>query len=293
MAIDPNGQGGDDNPVILGGLKQTGSMNQGVHQPGFERVGPIITAERFKKEYLFGVPLVASLTGEKIEDDTLVKFILKGIGEFETSVRVPVHPVKIIDRFDFERADDLRFGTRRFTRWPVIKVEGLDALWPGRNESLGSVDEGLTQEINYPTSWVTLQGDTGLFRIIPNSGSLVNADVNFLASSAYRTVVLGGLKSWPNLWRVTYIAGFEKDCIPDIVNDLIGIMAAIKLLSQLGPAIFPVASQSVSIDGMSQGTGTGGPQWLSQRISELSAERDRLVTQLKQHYATDLQFWAF
>jgi hypothetical protein len=293
MAIDPSGQAGNDNPVVLGGIEQTGSMNQGLHEPGFERTGPILTVERFKQEYLFGIPLVASLTQEKISDETLKQFIKKGIGEFETSVRVPVHSVKIVDRFDFERADDLRFGTRRFTRWPVQKVERLNALWPGRNESLGSVDPTLTQEISYPTSWVTLQGDTGLFRIIPNSGTLVNADVNFLASSAYRTVVLGGLKAWPNLWRVTYIAGFQKDCVPDIVNDLIGILAAIKLLSQLGPAIFPVASQSVSIDGMSQGTGTGGPQWLAQRITELSLERDRLVQQLKQHYATDIQMWAF
>lgn len=293
MAIDPNGKGGNDNPVILGGLEETGPLNQGTHEPGFERVGPIISVERLKQEYLFGIPLRAALTGEEVSDDTLAQFIKKGIGEFETSVRVPVHPVKINDRFDFERADDLRFGTRRFTRWPVIKVQALRALWPGRNESLGSVDPDQTQEISYPTSWVTLQGDTGLFRVIPNSGSLVNADVNFLASSAYRTVVLGGLKSWPNMWRVEYIAGFEKDCIPDIVNDLIGVMAAIKLLSQLGPAIFPVASQSVSIDGMSQGTGTGGPQWLAQRVAELTAERDRMVQQLKQHYATDMQFWAF
>jgi hypothetical protein len=293
MAIGPFTTG-NDNPVTQGRGDSFGLI-ESTGEPGFDRVGPLIDVERFKQEYLFGVPLESPLTGDVITDDTLKNFIRKGIGEFETSVRVPVNPIRIVDRFDFERADDLRFGTRRMTRWPVIKVEALKALWPGRNEALAALDkdgnpvgDDESQEIEYPTSWVTLLGDTGLIRIVPNSGSLVNADINFLASSAFRTVVLGGLKNWPNMWRVIYQAGFERDKVPEIVNDLVGVFSALKFLSMMGPAIFPVASQSIGIDGLAQSTATGGPQWLAQRVQELQAERDRLIDQLKGHYATDI-----
>ena len=282
---------GDDNPVTQGQGDSFGTTDaQG--EPSFGRFGPIIDVGRFKQEYLFGIPLTSSLTGETVSDNTLKKFIEKGISDFETSVRIHVNPVKHTDRFDFERADDLRFGTRRVMRWPILKVERLAALWPGRNEALSEVDPDQSQEIEYPTSWVTMQGDTGLIRIVPNSGSLVNADVNFLASSAYRTVVLGGLKGWPNMWRMTYIAGFDRDKVPEAVNDLIGVLGSIKFLSMMGPIIFPVATQSIGLDGMSQSVGTAGPQWLAGRMNELIAERDRLVQQLKTHYATDMTMFA-
>lgn len=279
---------GKDNPVTQGAGTP---FNQGGGEPGFDRLGPLIDPERFKNEYLFGIPLKAALTGEEISLETLKQFIRKGVGEFESSVRVPLNPVRITDRFDFERADDLAFGTRRLTRWPVLKVENLKALWPGRNETLAP--DGPTQEIDYPTSWVSLQGDQGLVRVIPNSGTLVNADANFLSSSAYRSVVLGGLKAWPNMWRITYIAGMDHDLIPDAVNDLVGTMAAIKALSVLAPAIFPVLSQSVTLDGMGQTVTTGGPQWLALRIQELIAEREKMVEELKVHYGTDIFFGAF
>ena len=279
---------GNDNPVISGAATP---LNMGLGEPGFDRYGPIIDAQRVKDEYLFGIPLKAALTGQELTDDIIKQIIRKAIGDFETTVRVAVNPVRITDQMDFIRADDGQFGTKKVTRYPVLKVENLKALWPGRNDILSQF--GSSQEIDYPTSWVSLLGDQGLIRVIPNSGTLVNADVNFLASSAYRSVVLGGLKSWPNMWRITYIAGMNPDQVPDIVNDCIGTMAAIRLLGQLGPAIFPLASHGIGIDGLSQSVATAGPQWLAGRLQELIAERDRAVDALKGYYGTDISFGAW
>lgn len=259
-------------------------LNQGTSEPGFARVGPILDVERFRQEYLFGVPMRAALTGEEISSETLKNFIRKGISDFETSVRIPVHPVQAEDMFDFERSDDLNFGTRRLTRWPLLDVSNLAALWPGRMEG---------QETDYPTSWVTKNDDTGLIRVVPNSGSMINADAGFINSTGYKAIVLGQMKAWPNMWRIRYRAGFDFDKIPDVVNDLIGTLAAIKFLSQMGPAIFPFNSFSVGVDGLSQGTSNAGPQWLAQRIADLTGERDRLVGQLKSHFGTDIMFAAW
>lgn len=269
-----------DRPVI----ENVTDLNQGDGEPGFTRVGPILDVERFKLEYLFGIPLVAALTGEQVSDQTLHSFIRKGISDFETSVRIAVSPTRIEEKFDYERADDIQFGTRRFKRWPVQKVEKLEALWPGRIQG---------QEVAYPTSWAEIEPDTGVLRIVPRSGTDVNADTNFLRSTGYQGINIGRIKHWPGMWKVTYIAGFEHDRVPDIVNDLIGTLAAIKFLSQMGPAIFPVNSFSIGLDGLSQGSANAGPQWLGQRMQDLQAQADRLIPQLKSHYATDIQLFAF
>lgn len=264
-----------DSPV-KGGAKE---LNQGSGEPGFIRSEPLLDVKRFKEEYLFGIPLVSALTQEKVSNNTLKSFIRKGISDFETSVRIPVNPVRSTDWFDFERADDLQFGTRRLNRWPLLQVENLYAVLPGRSEDQGT---------DYPTDWVCPDGDTGLIRITPISSSLTNADAQFISSTGFKALAMGTMKSWPKLWRITYTAGFDHDKVPAIVNDLIGIMSAIKFLSQMGPVLFPVNSISIGIDGMSQSTGNAGPQFLAQRMQELQAERERLIPQLKSYFGTDI-----
>lgn len=280
----------------------TGVMNLGQIEPGFARTEPLLTAEKLRLRYFPGIPLVSSLTGEEIKDETINYYISVGVTDFETSVRVPVSPVRIKDAFDFQRADDLAFSTRQLTRWPVLQVEGLHACFPGRmdgstmpnaNPLTDPFNDENSQEISYPTNWVETQSDQGLIQIVPKSGSLVNADISFIASTGYRSILLGGLKSWPRLWRITYLAGFEQDKIPAVVNHLIGVMAALQLLSVLGPILFPAQSYGISMDGMSQSTATLGPAYLAQRLQELTAERDRLINQLKSYYGTDLAFAIF
>jgi hypothetical protein len=269
-----------DKPIII----DPATKSQGIGEPGFTRSGPILDVDSFKSEYLFGIPLTSPLTGETLSNDTLKKFIRKGIAEFEDAVRIPVTPTMLSEKFDYERADDIQFGTRRLRRWPLIKVTKLEALWPGRVEGQG---------VAYPTSWIEADGDTGLIRIVPRSASDVEADVNFVNAYGYQGLVLGNIKSWPALWKIEYVAGFDPDHVPDAVNDLIGIYAAIKLLSQLGPGIFPVNSFSVGIDGMSQGTSTAGPQWLAARLQDLQAQAEKMTAQLKSYYGTDINLMAW
>lgn len=280
----------------------TGVMNLGQVEPGFQRTEPLLTAKDLRARYLFGIPLTSSLTGESITDETLAYYIGIGVTDFETSVRVPVSPVRIKDQFDFARPDDMAFSTKQLTRWPVLKVEKLAALYPGREDGSTHTNENpdadpfndeMGQEVQYPTSWVSLNSDSGLTRIIPTTGSLVNSDINFLASLSTRSILLGGIARWPNLWRITYTAGFENDKIPSVVNHLIGTLATLQILSILGPIIFPAQSYGISMDGLSQSTGTAGTAYLAQRIAELTAERDRLTAQLKSYYATDLAFSIF
>jgi hypothetical protein len=301
---------GNDNGTPVGDFSNPydanpGNLLQGTEEPGQERVEPILDADTFRRRFLKGLPTVSAFTGEDmVADEDLKDFISGAISEFESSVRIPVTPVRITDRFDFQRADDLQFGTKQLTRWPVLQVEELRALFPGRldprnmtpgpqQNQQGGPAQNSSEEVLYPTSWVVPDGDCGLIRIVPNSGSLVNADISFIASTGYRSILLGGLKQWPDLWRIQYKAGFDFAAVPWIVNKLIGTIAAIEWMQRMGPLIFPANSYSTSVDGLSQGTATAGPLFLQTRIQGLIADRDRLIPQLRAHYGTDLLFAAF
>lgn len=275
MSNDPKDNPVDANATIL---------NQGEGELGFQRSGPIISAEDLRDEYFFGIPLTAPLTGQELSDKVLDKVIRKAVGDFETSVRVPVSPVRAVDKFDYDRGTDLQFSTRQLSRWPLLKVEKLVAVFPGQSEAAG---------YDYPTGWVTPQSDSGLIRVVPTNDTILDNDGNPYATLGSRALYMGRINAYPNVWRITYTAGFDFDKIPDIVNDLIGTYAAIRILSMVGPAIFPINSFSSGIDGMSQSTGNGGPQWLSERVQELTADRDRLVMQLKNHYGTNITFTVF
>jgi hypothetical protein len=61
-------------------------------------------------------------------------------------------------------------------------------------------------------------------------------------------------------------------------------MAAINILSTLGPILFPSNSISIGIDGASQSTSTMGPKYLNDRIDQLKEERDRHIDVAKGYY---------
>jgi len=269
-----------DNPQIF----NPGSSLLTEVQPGDSRVAPLLTVEDFKDGYLFGLPLKSALTGQEITDAILKKFILKGVAEAETTLRIAITPVRMVDKLDWERADDsgMAFGHKQLTRWPVQQIEELAIIWPGRDN---------VSAMLFPTNWVrSTLADKGLVRIVPISGTLQNANSAFIGSTGYAAMYFPGVRTWPAAFRITYIAGFLADQVPHVMNDYIGILAAKKFLSMMGPLIFPANSMAVATQGMSQSTATAGPQFLAQRMQELEAESLKLEVELKTYYGMDVMF---
>ena len=89
-----------------------------------------------------------------------------------------------------------------------------------------------------------------------------------------------GLNDFPGGVRVQYTAGFEENKVPIALIELIENMAAYKLLTFVGPLIFPYNSVGISIDGTSQSVSTPGPQFLAQRIKDLEGIIARTVAEL-------------
>jgi len=76
--------------------------------------------------------------------------------------------------------------------------------------------------------------------------------------------------------------------IPTPVNELVGCIAAINILSMIA-ATFIATSQSQSIDGITQSSSFLGPRLYQLRIEELEGRRAKLCAELSGIFSS--KFW--
>jgi hypothetical protein len=240
-------------------------------ESGFARYEPLVTPQKLKDQYLFGIPLKSKLTGQELSDDTLKDFITRAVSEAEHTLRISISPVKYQDRYDYILKDYLEFNYIQLNHWPVLQIESFKAKFPN------AVDF-----IQYPKEWISLYGEAGVFQITPTTGMLTTF---FLTNDAsYIPLLLGGRMNWPQLFEITYVCGFELDKLPALINELIGTIAMVKALELLTSVIFPVLSYSIGIDGVSQGVVTPGPQFFSERIARAEEKVLKLTDIIKRYY---------
>ena len=240
-------------------------------EPGFERYEPLMTADVLKSDYLFGIPLKSSLTGDEIKDSTLGRYIVRAISTIEHSLKINITPVKYQDRYDYNLWDYQKYNFIQLNHWPIIQVESVKGKYPN------AIDF-----IQFPSEWITCYNEFGMFQLTPTNGQITQF---FMTGDAtYIPLILGSRASWPQLWQITYVSGFENEKIPALINDLIGIKAALDALTALSPIIFPYNSYGLGIDGTSQSVGTGGPQWLALRIEEMQQRYNEMLEIAKRYY---------
>ena len=97
-----------------------------------------------------------------------------------------------------------------------------------------------------------------------------------------------GVTDFPGGIRIKYTCGFEEGKVPAAISGLIENIAAYRMLSILGPVIFPLNSVGISIDGVSQSTGTAGPQFLQSRLKDLERIIDEQKKAVKTYYQRGL-----
>jgi len=111
------------------------------------------------------------------------------------------------------------------------------------------------------------------------SGSVTNSGLALLS-------LMGNSQFIPAFWQITYTAGMsnKEGQVPVAVNELIGVIAAISVLSAIAPN-FIYNSQSLSSDGLAQSSSGPGARIYELRISELSEKRDTIIKKLKGIFA--------
>jgi len=240
--------------------------------PSTNRYLPIPTPAALKKTVLFGIPLKSFLTGEEVSDEALQRFIDESISEIEHTLDLYITPVTFRERHDYNR--ELQFwswGYMKVDHGPILDLSKFQLTFNN-----GSGAPGSFPLIDIPLEYIHIQPQEQTVQLVPAQGVTVSGFVASIYSGmAYHALGAGGVQSWPGAILVEYRAGFETGKVPALLVGLIENMAALKMLSIMGPILFPHNGVSISIDGTSQSTSTLGPGFLQNRLKDLQG----LVTQ--------------
>jgi cell division protein ZapA (FtsZ GTPase activity inhibitor) len=239
----------------------------------FRRVEQMITPETLVARYLKTIPAktLQGFTPDDIKDQIEI-----AVNEFELLTDIKVYQTQMKERVPYDSQLYKGFMFMKMNHRPILSVEKVTV-------------ESTNGQVIYtvPLDWIERgffhKGQINLLPIMAVFGNSYNTIVNGVPSGAM--IFLQGQTGhqWlPAFWSVEYTTGVcHKDGnIPVIVNDVIGMIAAINILSDLQTK-YIFTSQSLSQDGLSQSSSGPGPQTYEKRIEHLEQRKERLLQQLK------------
>ena len=253
-----------------------------IETASIDRLEPLVTPARIRREFLFGIPLVSNIKNPNtglcdVMDDTLIgDFVMRAVSNVEVDTRIDIFPVKRKEKYPFDRCAYEALGYFKLEHRPATSIDQL-AVVPSNNIDV----------YNVPLDWVeTAYLDRGQVNIIPLTIAIQNGGFipSQSAGGAMFLAVLGQ-KSWlPAFWQITYTSGFPDGALPREINTLIGIYAAMDILSQLAATYATNTSHSLSYDSMSQSVSTPGPQLFATRMQDLEKQKMALLNKAKARY---------
>jgi hypothetical protein len=242
---------------------------------------PIPTPESLKKTVLFGIPLRSFLTGEEVSDEALQHYIDEAISELEHTLDLYITPVTFSERHDYSRHQFFwSFGYFKVNHGPVLDVSKFQLSFNNGNNQPGAVPL-----VDIPLEFVHVQPQEQTIQLVPAQGVTISGlIVSVYSGLGFHAFNNQALSNWPGAILVEYRAGFKEGQVPALLVGLIENLAAWKMLSVMGPILFPHNSTSISIDGTSQSVGTLGPAFLQNRLQDLKSLIDQQMDAAKGYY---------
>jgi len=209
------------------------------------RVEPLISVNQLKKQYLHGLE-TRDNEGREIDDTTFQQYIDVAIDLMETYLDINIVERTEVEEKDHNGNEYLEWGYFQLNNIPVRKVEEIKVVY--LRDAAGIPQNVLT----IPESWIRLKEHSGIVRLVPNNAFPANLQIS--AGGSFFPELFQRYSNIPQLWSITYKAGFEDGKVPVLINAAIGLLAAIFALNNSADLILGagIASQSISIDGLSQ-----------------------------------------
>lgn len=262
--------------------KRFGTAIYPVHAIGtsglLRRCEPFLTPEQLVSRFLKGINL-RFRNGDQFTVDELKDRIMLAMNEAELLIGTTITREAFQEKTFFDYSLYRAYIHVNAEHRPLVSIENL---------AIVSADGNNIFEI--PPTWIeTANFSKGLINVIPllaaygvNSvqGAVGNAGIAFLT-------VIDGLNWVPAYWQINYTAGLsnKEGSVPVPVNELIGCIAAIAILSEIAPLNI-WNSQSQTQDGISQSSSGPGPRLYQLRIEELTVKRDEITRKLKSIFST-------
>ncbi len=240
----------------------------------FNRIEPLITPNILKEDWLFAVPLFDPRTQSRITDETLKRAIIRAMSQLEMELKVNIIPVQRKIKLSYDR------NLARYFNHLEVPYKPINTLL---NVSLE--DSNFNIIYTFPPDIIETrnlwQGQINFGPITQGLQSgILTSNGNNIAGNGLLLIENSYIQSAPAYWLIDCITGFPENQIPTVINELIGITAAIEILSKVQPA-FKVNSQSLSHDGLSQSTSGSGPQIFANRINDLKEKKAGMLDQVK------------
>lgn len=248
------------------------------------RLEPLLTVDQLVSQFLFGIPLVSRMKDPRtnkpmvITDDMLKEYIDVAVSTAEAELGIDIMPTKYSTKQPFDKAEYDNFGHFRLENKPIYSLDLL-TVRPSNNDDVFIV----------PPDWIeTSYMAWGQINIIPLTLAITNNGItNSQTGGGSVFLNILGQKPWvPAFWGFEYTTGFKDGLVPVIINQFIGTVVAMRVLSMLAATYARANSTSLGIDGMSQSVSTPGPQVFKVRLDELANDRKMLMKKIKKYFGT-------
>ena len=217
----------------------------------FSTKEPIITVDKFKSTYLYGVDLRDNF-GNELPDEALQSFLNIGIAEIEMDLYCPLTVRPEIQYVDFMAKN---YQTFMYMQLPIYPIFSIDKVTLTYGEGTGSNDA----IIEFPKAWYKVHKMSGQVEMLISYSSinqLIFKQISFI------NPMLSGNKYLPSLIKVESQVGLsdEDGLISPLINSTIGLIAAVQTLQVLGDIGSlggnGVSSHSMQIDNLNQNVAT-------------------------------------
>lgn len=260
-----------------------GMMPENAIETSWDNAEPLITPEKLLTLHLFGIPMVSAirnpLTGkpDRYTPEILKEYIVEAVALAEAEIgSFSIFPRQHTERHPYDQPLQNSFGYSVVRNRPVASIEKL---------AVASSDGINVWDV--PLAWIdTGYLHQGQINLIP----FAIAGLSGVTIPVTSPVSMGLLPSlfkfpWvPALWNITYTTGFKDGAIPRVLNQLIGVIAAMEILSQLATTYARSQSSSLGIDGLSQSQSTPGPELFNTRLEMLGDKRKWLISKIKRSF---------
>lgn len=219
------------------------------------KFGEVLTVDDLRKTYLWGIDFKAG-NGELFTDAQVRSTIRSATDEIARALKITIEKTKIVCQpgenlvrgLDYDEAEDpYTYRHDKWNRSGRIVLRRRPILSVLRFELYGIAD----QKILNLLSWARIDHRKGVLSFYPRAGS----DNSFRIIPAALTLgsnLLAG--DYPHGYKVDYVAGYDHaGCVPDDLREIIGKVAACKLLNIIGDGLIAgFSSSSISMDGLSE-----------------------------------------
>jgi len=238
-----------------------------------KRVESLLTPDKLISRYLKGLD-VSDWTNDELKDR-----ITLAISEAEILIDVPITPIQRKEKHPFDRNLYQQFVHVMTNFGPISSLEKF-GIKSSNDIDIFSIPPDWIESARFFQKQInviplTVVGATGI-----TTGQPTGA-----AGLAFIAAMNGGIGWVPSYWEVEYTTGVcsAEGQVPMVVNELIGAIAAIEILGNLGPQNLST-SISVSHDGISQSSSNPGPAAYQTRIGELVGKKDMLIKKIRKIY---------